>query len=234
MLQPIFSYRSALLTCAGLTSIAIMSSGCVSTSKYEALEAENASLQQANEIVVERGIEIYETNIILSEEIAMRDYEIAILAAEQDELAVELNALIIAGTIKMELMKSGLSLVMEESVLFTSGSATIKPEGVKAISGLVDELAQIPYQIVVIGNTDSVPVGATLAKTFPTNWALAAARSAAVVALMADEGIPSVQLVAVSFGDTQPVANNDTAEGRASNRRIEVRLRPIVKAGASE
>ena len=69
MLQPTFSYRTALLTSAGLAGIAIMSSGCVSTSKYEALEAENASLQRANDIVFERGMEIYRTNIILSEEI---------------------------------------------------------------------------------------------------------------------------------------------------------------------
>jgi flagellar motor protein MotB len=46
---------------------------------------------------------------------------------------------------------------------------------------------------------------------------------------MADEGIPKQQLVAVSFGDTQPIASNDTPEGRAENRRIEVRLRPIIK-----
>ena len=99
----------------------------------------------------------------------------------------------------------------------------------QAISGLVDELIDIPYQIVVVGNTDNVPVGPKLAETFPNNWALAAARASAVVTLMAAEGIPSQQLVAVSLGDTQPIASNDTAEGRAENRRIEVRLRPIIK-----
>lgn len=234
MLQPTSTYKSTLVTAATLAGIILLNSACVSSGKYKDLEAENATLQRANEMIVERDMALYETNIILSEEIAMRDEEIALLESEQLELAVELEAFIIAGTIKMQLMKSGLNLYLDESVLFESGSATIKPSGVDAISGLVDELEQIPYQIVVIGNTDSVPVGPQLAERFPSNWALAAGRASAVVALMADEGIPKQQLVAVSFGDTQPVASNDTPEGRAENRRIEVRLRPIIKDSGTE
>ena len=227
MLQQISTRRP--ITLAVLAGVTLLSSACVSNSKYQALEEDYATLQRANEMIVERDFELYETNVILSEEIAMRDEEIAILAAEQDELAIELETLIVAGTVSMELMKSGLNLTMDEEVLFSSGSATIKPSGVQAISGLVDELIDIPYQIVVVGNTDNVPVGPKLAETFPNNWALAAARASAVVTLMASEGIPPQQLVAVSLGDTQPIASNDTAEGRAKNRRIEVRLRPIVK-----
>jgi len=221
--------KSTALTGATLAVIALLSSACVSTSKYEALEADYATLQRANEMIVESELELYETNIILSEEVALLDEELAMLEMEQQELAEELSVLIVAGTIKMELMKSGLNLYMEDSLLFNSGSASIKPGGVQAISDLVDELEGVPYQVVVVGNTDSVPVGSKLAETFPTNWALAAARASAVVAVMAAEGIPEQQLVAVSFGATQPVASNDTPEGRAANRRIEVRLRPIIK-----
>jgi chemotaxis protein MotB len=234
MLQLTSTYKSTLVTAATLAGIILLNSACVSSGKYKDLEAENATLQLANEMIIERDMALYETNIVLSEEIAMRDEEIALLESEQLELAVELEAFIIAGTIKMQLMKSGLNLYLDESVLFESGSASVKPSGVDAISGLVDELEQIPYQIVVIGNTDNVPVGPKLAERFPSNWALAAGRASAVVALMADEGIPKQQLVAVSFGDTQPVASNDTAEGRAENRRIEVRLRPIIKDSDSE
>jgi len=229
MQQPTSNYRSLVITCSTLAGIVLLSSACVSNGKYQALEEDYATLQRANEMIVERDMQLYETNVILSEEIAMRDEEIAILAAEQDELAVELETLIIAGTVSIELMKSGLSLTMDEDVLFESGSASIKPSGAQAIGGLVDELAGVPYQVVVIGNTDNVPVGPKLAERFPSNWALAAGRASAVVALMAAEGIPKQQLVAVSLGDTQPIASNDTPEGRADNRRIEVRLRPIVK-----
>jgi len=221
--------QSKVVTGAVMAGILILSSACVSSGKYQELEQDYATLQKANEMIVERDMELYETNVVLNEEIELLDRQVTILELEQEELAVELEALIIAGTVKMELMKSGLNLYLEDSLLFESGAARIKAGGVTAISDLVDELQGVPYQIVVIGNTDSVPVGPKLAETFPTNWALAAARAAAVVALMADEGIPQQQLVAVSFGDTQPVASNDTPEGRAANRRIEVRLRPIIK-----
>jgi flagellar motor protein MotB len=234
MMTSISISKSKAVTGAALAGIALLSSACVSNSKYEALEQDYATLQKANEMIVERDMDLYETNIVLNEEVALRDEEIAILEMEQRDLAVELDTLIVAGTIKMELMKSGLNLYLEDSLLFNSGSATIKSGGVKAISDLVDELEGVPYQIVVVGNTDSMPVGAKLAEKFPTNWALAAARSSAVVAQMAEEGIPEQQLVAISLGSTQPIASNDTPEGRAANRRIEVRLRPIVKDEAAE
>ncbi len=94
---------------------------------------------------------------------------------------------------------------------------------------LVDELEDLPYQILVIGNTDNVPVGAHLAAKYPNNWYLAGARAASVVTYMEQQGVPSAQLVPVSWGQEHPVQANDTEEGRAENRRIEVRLRPVIR-----
>ena len=91
------------------------------------------------------------------------------------------------------------------------------------------EIKQQPYQIAVLGFTDNVPVGAHLQDRFPSNWELAGTRAASVVRLMQSEGVPSSQLVAVSQGENQPIASNDTPEGRAQNRRIDVRIRPIVR-----
>jgi chemotaxis protein MotB len=229
MLQPTTNYKSAICTGVILAGTVLLTSACVTQSKYDALEKQKVALELANETLILQDVQLYETNVVLGRELEIRDAEVAILEAERDDISMAMNTLIVAGTVKMELMKSGLNLILDESVLFASGSATIKPEGAKAIAALVEELKEIPYQIVVIGNSDNVPVGANLAEKFPSNWALAAARSSAVVALMADEGIPSQQLVAVSLGDTQPIASNDTPEGRAENRRIEVRLRPITK-----
>jgi chemotaxis protein MotB len=74
-----------------------------------------------------------------------------------------------------------------------------------------------------------VPVGPKLAERYPSNWELAGARAASVVRVMQEAGVPATQLVAVSRGETEPVASNDTEEGRAQNRRIDVRIRPVVK-----
>lgn len=211
-----------------LACLALVTTGCVSQGKYVELEDKNALLRKENSVLAMQATELYTASVILSEELAVRDQDVAILEAERDELAVEFETLVIAGSVKMELMKSGLNLILDEDVLFPSGSATLKAGGAEAIQDLVAQLAEIPYQVVVIGHTDNVPVGPTIADRFPSNWALAAARAAAVVKLMATDGVRKQQLVAVSLGDTQPIASNDTSEGRAENRRIEVRLRPIV------
>jgi chemotaxis protein MotB len=170
-------------------------------------------------------------NVALYERVELRDEEIELLADEQDELAEELEVLITAGLVKMELLKDGLQLHLGDEVLFATGSATLKDSGKEVLSQLVDELEGIPYQILVFGNTDSVPVGPQLAQRYPNNWYLAGARAASVVTYMQEQGIPGTQLVPVSWGDTQPIASNETPEGRSENRRIEVRLRPVVRGG---
>jgi chemotaxis protein MotB len=61
---------------------------------------------------------------------------------------------------------------------------------------------------------------------YPTNWELAAARATGVVRWLEKQGVNPTRLTGVSFGEHHPVAPNDTPEGRAQNRRIEVRLLP--------
>jgi chemotaxis protein MotB len=117
---------------------------------------------------------------------------------------------------------------LPNEVLFATGSANLKPEGQALLKELVGALEEVPYQVIVIGHTDNVPIGPGLAKRFPSNWELAGARAASVVRMMASEGLPPEQMLAISTGDTRPIASNDTEEGRKRNRRIEVRIRPVV------
>ena len=101
-------------------------------------------------------------------------------------------------------------------------------QGTRGIDELVQEISQQPYQIAVLGFTDNVPVGPELARRFPSNWELAGARAASVVRLLEKQGIPAEQLIAVSRGETGAIDSNDTPEGRAANRRIDIRIRPIA------
>ena len=199
----------------GLLSAAVLLGGCVSKGTYDDVVEENISLMRQN--------------VALYERVELRDEEVQMLLDEQEEIAEELELLITAGSVKMELLKDGLQLQLDNEVLFTTGSATLKASGQQVLKQLVDELEDLPYQILVIGNTDSVPVGAELAGRYPNNWFLAGARAASVVTYMEQQGVPSVQLVPVSWGSVHPVASNDTPEGRAENRRIEVRLRPVIR-----
>jgi chemotaxis protein MotB len=82
--------------------------------------------------------------------------------------------------------------------------------------------------VLVTGHTDNQKIGPSLAKRYPTNWELGGARAATIVRLFEESGIPKERLAAVSFADGRPKQPNDTPEGRAKNRRIEIRLRPTT------
>lgn len=202
----------------GLATAAV---GCVSQEKYDALEKENARL-------VEENRKLSEASLFLSGELLEADREVNMLEEQQQALEDDVARWAAAGAVRMELLTSGLQIVLPNEVLFATGSADLKPEGQALLGELVDALEDVPYQIIVVGHTDNVPIGPGLAQRFPSNWELAGARASSVVRMMAAEGIPPEQLLAVSMGDTRPIASNDTEEGRSQNRRIEVRLRPVI------
>jgi len=214
--------------------------GCVSKGSYEDLRAERDALAKAN-AELEQQLAVTETEVvILGTEL---DSEREVFAAERatyDNLLARLSVEVAAGEIAVEQMQSGVNVRISEEVLFGSGSARVDEGGVEVIKKLAEGLQEIDYQIVVGGYTDDVPIGGNLAETYPTNWDLAGARAARVVSVLETNGIATEQLLAVSFGESNPVASNDTAEGRAQNRRIEVRIRPVeidtpaVAAGPSE
>jgi len=215
------SAQRALLLVTSLTALALLG-GCVSTSTYDEVVAERDQLQA-------EATEMKRVAVDLGTEVIMRDIEIAHLEREQEELADEMARWAVRGAIKMQLLADGLHLILPHDVLFGSGAATLSPEGEELIVELAHELNEQPYQIGVLGFSDNVPVGPQLADQFPSNWELAGARAASVVRVIEREGVPTNQLIAISRGEGEPIASNDTPEGRAQNRRIDVRIRPIVK-----
>lgn len=210
-----------LTACLIILATSFVLAGCVSKEKYEALEQENAGLRTEN-------MKLTEASLFLSGELLEADREVLMLEQQQEALSDEVARWAAAGAVKMELLASGLQIILPNEVLFTTGSANLKPEGQDLLKELIEALEDVPYQIVVIGHTDNVSIGPGLAKRYPSNWELAGARASSVVRVMASEGIPPQQLLAISMGDTRPLVANDTEEGRKRNRRIEVRLRPVI------
>jgi chemotaxis protein MotB len=84
-------------------------------------------------------------------------------------------------------------------------------------------------QISVEGHTDNIPLGKNMIGAY-TNWELSSHRAAAAVRYLQSSGIDPKRMQVVGFGEYRPVADNMTEEGRAENRRIEIRLRPDDKA----
>ena len=121
--------------------------------------------------------------------------------------------------------------VFSSEVLFTAGSANLAPEGQAQIAGVVDILNEVAGQIPpsidwiisVDGHTDNVPFTSTGA--IADNWELSQARALSVVRYMQNQlGFDPARLAAAGFGEYRPVADQTTPEGRAQNRRIELKL----------
>ena len=105
-------------------------------------------------------------------------------------------------------------------VLFASGKAELGKASSEILSAVARVLIRLPNDIIVEGHTDNVPVKSG---DYATNWELSAARANAVVHLLAARcEVPQERLVAAAYGEHRPAASNDTAGGRARNRRIEI------------
>lgn len=115
---------------------------------------------------------------------------------------------------------------MENKLLFSSGSWAVNSEGRKAVQQLGQVLAQNPDIAVLIeGHTDNVPYGGTGQLT--DNWDLSTKRATSIVQILRENsGIDPSNLTAAGRGEFAPIASNQTAEGKAKNRRIEVILTP--------
>ncbi|MFT3709847.1 MAG: OmpA family protein [Archangium sp.] len=144
--------------------------------------------------------------------------------AEFKNLIGKFRALIDAGKLKVKIVEGRMVVVLATDILFGSGSASLSKDGKTAVAEVGQVLASIPRRsFQVEGHTDNVPIAS---QQYPSNWELAAARSITVLKAMVEAGLPSDRISAASFGDTRPVASNDSKETKAQNRRIEIIIVP--------
>lgn len=172
--------------------------------------------------------ELQQNLAITSSQLAKRTTEVDQLRSTYDGLVSDLQSEVASGRVKIEQLRDGLNVKLAQAVLFPSGSAELGAEGAVVLGKVAHRLLELPHRILVQGHTDNVPISGRLAQRYPTNWELAGARAASVVRILAQRGVPPARLSAVSLADTEPVASNDSADDRAANRRIEIRLVPAV------
>jgi chemotaxis protein MotB len=115
--------------------------------------------------------------------------------------------------------------VLTDNILFDSGHAELKPEGLP----LIDEVARLinvdhTHPVVVEGYTDNQPIHTA---QFPSNWELATTRADAVLHRVVGDGVDVTRMSAAGFADLRPVASDATAIGRAQNRRVEIVLQRL-------
>ena len=155
----------------------------------------------------------------------LKEIEVQKTSKTYENLLDSMKSEISKGEVTISELKGKLTVNLVESVLFDSGKAEVKPNGLVVLQKVIDILKNIKDKAIRIeGHTDNVPIVGALMRKYPTNWELSAARAINVARYLQQQGIDPALLAAVGYGEYKPVAPNDTDEGRAKNRRIEIVL----------
>jgi chemotaxis protein MotB len=122
--------------------------------------------------------------------------------------------------IEPRLEARGLVISLPQVIVFSSGADTVSSQAIATIEQIADVLRDIPNDVRLIGYADTVPIHT---RRFSSNWELSMARSQKILELLSRRyGIAESRLSIASFGPYRPAAPNDTVDGRASNRRVEI------------
>ncbi len=141
-----------------------------------------------------------------------------------EDVLSRFRSLIDAGRLSVSIARGRMVINLPQDILFASGSADIGSDGRGTLAEVANVLAEIPDRsFQVEGHTDDQPISTT---QFPSNWELSAARALSVVKLLVAQGVPPENLSGAGYGEFQPVALNETRDGRRLNRRIEIVMLP--------
>ncbi|MFH1080220.1 MAG: OmpA family protein [Pseudomonadota bacterium] len=175
-----------------------------------ALESENASLKEN-----------------LSSLKKSKEEEVKTVSKIYENLMQEMKGEIAQGQITITELRGKLTLDVVDKILFASGEAEVKPEGLVVLQRVIEVVKDIKDKAIRIeGHTDNVRISGVLAREYPTNRELSAARALNVAHYLQEQGIDPTLLAAVAYGEYKPVADNSTPDGRAKNRRIAIILQP--------
>ncbi len=115
----------------------------------------------------------------------------------------------------------GIVITLQDYLLFDSGKAEIKSESKEALIKIAEELKTIKNKISIEGHTDNVPISSL---QFKSNWELSTARAVSVLHFFIEQGLSPDRFTVTGYAEYKPVADNETEEGRAKNRRVEIIL----------
>lgn len=122
-------------------------------------------------------------------------------------------------TVRVEKEPEGVYLRIQTSMLFGSGEVLIQPEARRILEELTRITSKLKIAVVVSGHADDRPIRSA---AFPSNWELSAARAAGVARYLVEHGHPPTMVQVESYGEFRPIGDNETPEGRAKNRRVEL------------
>jgi chemotaxis protein MotB len=205
--------------------------------KYDKMKADRDQLKEAfanatsdQTTIRQKVADLEAENTKLKEnlaEVKKKEVEVLTESNTYKQLMQEMKGEIAKGQVTISELKGKLTLDVVDKILFASGQSEVKKEGLDVLQRVIDILKNVKDKSIRIeGHTDNVRIKGRLAKQYPTNWELSAARALNVTKYLQQQGIDPALLSATAFGEYKPVANNETPEGRAKNRRIAIILLP--------
>lgn len=181
--------------------------------EVEGLEGERSTLQ-SNLAETQRALE----------ELRQRERQAQARLATFRNLIDRFRSMIESGRLRVRIVRNRMVVELPEGILFDSGRADLKEAGEATLTEVAQVLREIEdRQFQIAGHTDNVPIRS---RRFRSNWELSAQRAVNVARWLIEQGVPANRISAAGYADTQPVASNETPEGRAQNRRIEIVLVP--------
>ncbi|MEQ1945572.1 MAG: flagellar motor protein MotB [Bryobacteraceae bacterium] len=135
-------------------------------------------------------------------------------------LTTELRTEIETGQVQVNMEARGLVVSFKQAALFPSGEDAISANALPSLDKVAAAVIKLPNPVRLEGHTDSKPINT---KRFRSNWDLSAARSIALLEILTTQfNVPRSHVSIAGYADNAPVASNDTEEGRARNRRVDI------------
>lgn len=163
-------------------------------------------------------------NIVMNEEVRSPARVRDDLEAMERQLNQKLSSQVARHTVLIQMGRDGLVISLREAGFFDSGSATPRSETLDTLRKIAASVGQTPYDVRVEGHTDNVPMHSG---EFDSNSELSSARATRIARLfLALRALPPERLSAAGYAEFHPVASNETAQGRAENRRVDLVILP--------
>ncbi len=163
-------------------------------------------------------------NIVMGEDLLAPAQVKNDLERIRGEMTQTLSNQVASHTVSIQMGRGGLVISLREAGFFDSGSATPKPEALPTLRRIAAVLGRTAYDVRIEGHTDNLPIHTS---QFDSNWELSTARATHIARLFLDlNAIPPQHLSAAGYAEFHPVASNDTPEGRAENRRVDLVIVP--------
>lgn len=163
-------------------------------------------------------------NIVMGEDVLAPAQVRENLQQVQREMEQLLSDKVADHTVSIHMGQDGLVISLREAGFFASGSAIPKPQTVPTVERIAEALGKTGYNLRIEGHTDNIPIHTA---EFDSNWELSSARATHIARIFLSLGSMEPARISVAgYGEFHPAASNDTAEGRAQNRRVDLVVIP--------